>query len=192
MVKAVSLPITVKLRSGWLKNEWVDTEYAKIAEDCGASAITLHPRSKSMGFSGHSFWERITLIKETVRIPVIGNGDIITPENGCDMIELTGCDSIMIGRGALGFPWIFNQIKMKQKYQDIPPLSMKTKIEAALFHLKKFIQKNGRRRAEKEMKKHIAWYLRGIPNASQIRNRIFRSTSIDDMEYLLNQMINNL
>jgi tRNA-dihydrouridine synthase B len=192
MVRAVSLPVTVKIRSGWLKYEWIDTEYAKIAQDCGASAITLHPRSKSMGFSGHSFWERITLIKKIVKIPVIGNGDIATPENGCEMIRQTGCDSIMIGRGALGFPWIFNQIKMKQKGQDIPPLSLKTKINTALLHLKEYFKKNGERRAKNDMKRHIVWYLRGIPNASLIRNKIFRSNSIDDMENLLLQLINNI
>lgn len=189
MVKATSLPITVKIRSGWVKYEWVDTEFAKIAEDCGASAITLHPRSQSMGFSGHSFWERIALVKEHVKIPVIGNGDIITPKNGCDMIALTGCDSIMIGRGALGFPWIFNQIKMRLKCQDNTALPLKKKVETALYHLEEFIQVNGAERAVKEMKKHIVWYLRGSPNASQLRNNIFRSDSIDDIVCLLQSVL---
>jgi len=99
MVKAVQTPVTVKIRSGWYKHDWIDIELAKIAEGCGVAALTLHPRSKTMGFSGHSFWERIALVKQAVNIPVIGNGDITEPHHALEMLTQTGCDSVMIGRG---------------------------------------------------------------------------------------------
>lgn len=111
MAKSIKIPLTVKLRSGWNTGEWVDVEFARIAEGCGAQAVFLHARSKAMRFSGTALWERIALVKKAVKIPVIGNGDICTPHDAVRMRQETGCNGMMIGRAALGNPWIFRQIK---------------------------------------------------------------------------------
>lgn len=191
MVKAVHIPITVKIRSGWSTGEWVDTLYAKIAQENGAAAITLHPRSKTMGFSGHSFWERIRLVKQTVSIPVIGNGDILKPEDGLQMFSETGCDSIMIGRGSLGNPWIFHQIKEIMNGKTEAPVSFKEKTAQALFHLREYARKHGEKKASREMKKHLAWYIAKIPCASLFRNQIFRADSIEKLEEIIKEAFEN-
>ena len=190
LTKTVSLPVTVKLRSGWEKHNWVDIEYAKIAEDCGVAAITLHPRSKTMAFTGHSLWERITLLKNSVTIPVIGNGDIVTPKDGLDMFSQTGCDSIMIGRGAYGNPWIFQQIKQLITGGEFVHIPYEQKLKTALMHLKNYKHLYGESRAAREMKKHIARYIRGIPNAATMRNNVFRARSTAEMGNILNQASN--
>lgn len=187
LTKAVSLPVTVKLRSGWKKNEWVDTDYAKIAEECGVAAVTLHPRSKTMAFSGHSLWERIALLKKTVSIPVIGNGDITMPEHALDMFSQTGCDSIMIGRGAYGNPWIFQQMKQLLAGKVRDPVSLEDKVNTALLHLCEYKRVYGEKRAAKEMKKHLAQYTKGMVNGATIRNTIFRANSTDEMTDALNR-----
>ncbi|MBD3319893.1 MAG: tRNA dihydrouridine synthase DusB [Chitinivibrionales bacterium] len=185
MVNAVSLPVTVKIRSGWEMHAWVDVSFARIAEACGAAAVTVHPRSRTMGFSGHSFWERIAEVKNAVSIPVVGNGDIQTPEDGLSMFEQTGCDSIMIGRAAYGNPWIFSMTRAALTGKAIAPVSQKDKIQAAAQHLDLYIQAHGECRAAREMKKHIAWYLKGIPGAAELRRSIFQSRSTDELRKLL-------
>lgn len=190
LTRSVSLPVTVKLRSGWRKNEWVDTDYAKIAEECGVAAVTLHPRSKTMAFTGHALWDRITLLKTTVTIPVIGNGDITTPKDGLDMFSQTGCDSIMIGRGAYGNPWIFQQIKQLLTGKKIVPVSLEDKLQTALVHLKEYKCVYGEKRAAKEMKKHLAEYTRGMANGSTVRNTLFRAKSTGEMKDVLNRALN--
>lgn len=175
LVKSTPIPITVKIRSGWHMHQWVDTEFAKIAENCGVSAITVHPRSQTMAFSGHSFWERIAYVKQSVSIPVIGNGDIICADDALKMISETGCDALMIGRGAYGNPWIFNQIKDAFKKKPIRQVNAAEKKSMALDHLKLFVEHFGEKAAVKEMKKHLAWYIKGFQDASILRNQIFRA-----------------
>ncbi len=182
MVKAISIPVTVKIRSGWLKHQWVDCEIAKIAEEAGVSAIAVHPRSKTMAFTGHSFWERIARVKESVSIPVIGNGDIITPQDGKAMMEQTGCDSIMIGRSVYGNPWIFKQLKEYLKNSTITPISWSERKRVALHHFQEYRRVHGDTLAAAEMKKHVAWYAKGIPGASTFRNQVFRSQTADQIE----------
>lgn len=191
MVKSVTLPVTVKIRSGWTMNQWIDREYAKIAEDCGVAAIALHPRSKTMGFSGHSFWERIALVKQAVTIPVIGNGDIITPKDGYDMLSQTQCDAIMIGRGALGNPWIFNQIRKEIKSEEYLPVPLKEKLAIALCHLKRFEHHYGASLALKEMKKHLAWYCRGMSGIASMKNLIYRAQHFPELEDIINSAKRN-
>ena len=135
MVKAVKIPLTVKLRSGWNTGEWVDVEFARIAEGSGASAVFLHPRSKVMRFSGHSLWERIALVKKAVSIPVVGNGDIGTPEDAVRMKHETGCDGLMVGRGALGTPWIFRQIKQAIAKTAIEEIGLAERYTTAINHI---------------------------------------------------------
>jgi len=181
VVNAVSLPVTVKIRSGWHKNQWVDVDFAKEAESCGVSAITLHPRSQSMGFSGHSFWDRIALVKQSVSIPVIGNGDITNENEALKMFSQTGCDAVMIGRGAYGNPWIFRRIKQALKKEAISNVDSQELLSMVLKHIKMFRDESGETRAYSEMKKHCAWYLRGLPGVSALRNKIFRSESTSEL-----------
>lgn len=181
MIKELSIPVTVKIRSGWQKYEWVDTEFARIAQDCGAAAITVHPRSQTMGFTGHSFWERIAEVKKTVSIPVIGNGDINTPSDALKMVRETGCDSVMIGRGAYGNPWIFSQIKSVFLGKSVSPISAQDKLDMAIRHSLEFSREYGEHCALKEMKRHIAWYIKGMQGASQYRDHIFRAQSLEKL-----------
>jgi tRNA-dihydrouridine synthase B len=193
VVKACSVPVSVKIRSGWFENQWVDIEFANCAADCGVCAVILHPRSKTMGFSGHSYWERIALVKNSVKIPVIGNGDIFTAQDAQKMLSLTQCDSIMIGRGALGNPWIFSQIKaiLSDKISPIIP-SFEDKIILAIKHTKNYEDFYGSKKAVSHMKKHIAWYLHGIPNVSAFRSQIFNSKSITEINDILLKLLNNI
>lgn len=182
LVKASSIPVTVKLRSGWHKHQWVDIEFARCAEDCGAAAITLHPRSQTMMFSDHSFWERIALVKAALKIPVIGNGDVTSGNEAVAMKQQTGCDGIMIGRGAYGNPWIFNEIKAALAGTTAPhPLAAEKKA-MALRHLQLFRERYDECHAAREMKKHIAWYIKGAAAAAKWRDRIFRAETTGELE----------
>ncbi|MGB7566417.1 MAG: tRNA dihydrouridine synthase DusB, partial [Chitinivibrionales bacterium] len=182
MVKAVSVPVTVKLRSGWSVHDLVDVECAKICEDCGASAIILHPRTKSMGFSGHAMWDRIAEVKKNVRIPVIGNGDICTPADASEMLRQTGCDSIMIGRAALGNPWIFDHVKSYCARGEYTPVTNAQRLSTVLEQIMDFCAVHGEKRALAELKKHIGWYIKGQPQAANLRNRIFRAETVRLLE----------
>ncbi len=188
MVKACKTPITVKIRSGWNIHEWVDVEFAKIAQESGASAITLHPRSKTMLYSGKAFWERITEVKKVVSIPVIGNGDIVQPEDAIRMFEETKCDSIMIGRGAYGNPWIFGQIKSLLLGEEPKFPTLKEKMTLAEKHLDLYKEKYGIERAEKEMKKHLAWYIKGVIGASVMRDRLFRAENYKELLEIIDEI----
>lgn len=182
MVKAVSIPVTVKLRSGWSVHDLVDVEYAKISQDCGASAIIIHPRTKSMGFSGHAMWDRIAEVKKNMRIPVIGNGDICTPEDASEILRQTGCDSIMIGRAALGNPWIFDHVKSYCARGEYTPMTNAQRLSTVLEHIMDFCAVHGEKRALAEIKKHVSWYIKGQPLAANLRNRIFRAETIRALE----------
>jgi nifR3 family TIM-barrel protein len=181
MVKAVKTPVTVKIRSGWNVGEWVDTHFARIAQDCGVAAITLHPRSKSMGFSGHSYWERIGEVKQAVSIPVIGNGDICSAQDALQMVKQTGCDALMVGRASYGNPWIFGEIRAALDGVAAEPVTLQMRLDAVREHIDLFIRHYGAPRAAREMKRHVAWYIKGVPGAAGIRDRLFRSTTLEQL-----------
>lgn len=189
MVRASTIPVTVKIRSGWSTGAWVDTEYARIAEQAGAAAITLHPRSAAMMYSGHSYWERIALVKQCVGIPVIGNGDIVSPADAVEMKRQTGCDSIMIGRACLGNPWIFGQCRDALEGRSPRQVTAAERIATVREHLASFVAIHGPVRASAEMKRHIAWYTRGLPGAAATRDRIFHSASLGEMEQVLEDFV---
>ena len=185
MVKSVSIPVTVKLRSGWDMNAFTDVAYAKIAEDCGAAAVIIHPRTKSMMFGGHSMWERIAEVKNAVSVPVIGNGDIHTPANAEAMFTQTGCDAIMIGRGAMGNPWIFSRIRQQEQTGQALPVSIAERGTTALEHIRLFVSVYGSGRVICELKKHIAWYCKGVPASGSLRNDVFHTNSIEELQTLI-------
>jgi tRNA-dihydrouridine synthase B len=185
LVRSVSTPISVKLRSGWSLQEFVDVQFAKIAQDCGAAAVILHPRTKTMGFSGHSIWERIAIVKASISIPVIGNGDILSAQGAQAMIEQTKCDSIMIGRAAMGNPWIFEQVRKSltgRQVEDTPPLVRKL---AVFDHIRRHCDEYGEKKAVNELKKHVSWYCKNIQGAATIRNAVFRAGSLTDLEKIV-------
>ena len=181
MVRAVKIPVTVKIRCGWTLGDWVDTQFARIAQECGATAVALHARTRSMGFSGQAIWERIALVKQAVSIPVIGNGDITSGERAVRMFAETGCDSIMVGRAAMGNPWIFREIKAALTGASIPPVTWEERREAACTHVRHYAQLYGELRAAAEMKKHVAWYIKGFPGAAIARDRVFRAQSTAEL-----------
>ncbi len=185
MVHAVSTPVTVKIRSGIHKYQWVDIEFAQMAQECGAAAVTLHPRSQSMMFTGHSFWERIAEVKRSVTIPVIGNGDICTADDGLKMITETGCDCIMIGRGVYGNPWLFRQIKNAIAGKPVTEVTLQERLTVALDHLQKYRDHYGDSVAGRDMKKHAAWYCKGVANAAVLRNEIFRCSGAEELRGIL-------
>jgi tRNA-dihydrouridine synthase B len=189
MVTAASVPVSVKIRSGWSEHDWVDVEFAQAAVECGASAIILHPRSKSMGFSGHSYWERIAVVKKAVKVPVVGNGDILSEQDTQDMFSQTGCDSVMIGRGAMGNPWIFSRIKAFLSHKPVHMPSPQERIETALEHLRRYKKLYGEKKTAADMKKPASWYIRGLPGASGVRARIFRAKTTGEIAAALEELL---
>jgi len=187
IVDSVHVPVTVKIRSGWDKENINAVEVAKICEQAGASAICIHPRTRSQGYSGKADWSIIKKIKESVSIPVIGNGDITDIYSAKRMIEETGCDAIMIGRGVLGNPWLIKEIDYYlNKGLIISPPTDCEKIAMAIKHLKYLRSIKSEKIAILEIRNHIAWYLKGIKGANEIKNKIYQSKQIDDIIKILN------
>jgi tRNA-dihydrouridine synthase B len=186
VVKAVRLPVTVKTRSGWDATSLVYLKAGKIAEDCGAAAIAFHPRTKEQYFSGASDWSQIARLKETLSIPVIGNGDVCSPEDAKRMFDETGCDAVMIGRGSIGNPWIFNRTKHYLTTGELlPEPSWRQKIETALEHLDAMIAYYGNPRGIFKMRSHFCHYLKGMPGSAGIRVEIIRLTLVEEIQTLL-------
>jgi nifR3 family TIM-barrel protein len=177
--KAITCPLTVKIRSGWDNRSINCLEVARRAADEGADAVTLHPRTRSQGFGGKADWALIRRLKETLAIPVIANGDIFVPEDGLEMTKLTGCDAIMIGRGSFGNPWLLSHIRQMQKQQPVKPPSLRERYQTLLGHYQMFIDCYGQHRAIGHMRKHLAWYVRGLPGAAEFRAEINRLRSTE-------------
>ncbi|MFH1941123.1 MAG: tRNA dihydrouridine synthase DusB [bacterium] len=181
-VSATSIPISAKIRSGWSAFQVVAVEASRMLEESGIRAICIHPRTQKMGFQGCADWAIIGRIKASVSVPVIGNGDIRTPEDGKRMLEETGCDAVMIGRGALGRPWIFRQTNHYLKTsENLDDPSYRECIEICLRHYRLALQSSGESRGVVEMRKHVGWYLRGMPGSSRIRREIFSMEESQDV-----------
>lgn len=187
MTAAVATPVTVKIRSAWNQGEWVDVDYARIAEDAGAAAVTLHPRTRAMQFSGAAMWDRIALVKRSVAMPVIGNGDVTRPGDARRMIAETGCDAVMIGRGVMGNPWLFGQCRCVLDGREPFAVTPRMRLAMAREHLAAAIEETGEKRAAAEMKKHVAWYLKGLPGVAALRAGVFRCASSGEMRALLDE-----
>lgn len=190
VVEIANKPVTVKIRKGWDSNSINAVEISKIIESCGASAITIHGRTRAEFYSGNADWDIIKRVNEAVNIPVIGNGDIFEAKDAFDMIEQTNCSGIMIGRGCQGNPWIFSQVK---EYLSNGKVITKPedwqKVEMALIHLEKLVEFKGEYRAIREMRKHIGWYVKGIRYSTEIRRQINELEAFEEVSYFLNEMI---
>jgi tRNA-dihydrouridine synthase B len=180
--KACTVPLTVKMRAGWSAGEANFSEIAAIIADCGADAVTVHPRFVKQGFSGHADWRIIKEIKEKLSIPVIGNGDVFKPELALQMRKQTGCDGVMIGRGALGNPWIFKQILDLEKGVEARPPELSERKEVILSHFTHLSKIIGDDRASKLMRGQLLWYTKGLPHSSRFRGAF---TGIRDIHTMM-------
>ena len=189
VVKSVSIPVTVKIRSGWDKEHINAVEVAKMIEKAGASAITVHPRTKSQGYSGLSDWNIIKQVKENVSIPVIGNGDIKTCFDAKKMLDETGCDAVMIGRGVLGNPWLIKECVDYLEDGTIPKeVTITEKIDMILAHLDNLMKFKNEKVAILELRSLAAWYLKKIPNTNKIKEDIFKVKTVNEFKEVINSV----
>lgn len=186
MVKAIEKPVTVKIRKGFERDSSNAVAIAKVIEESGAAAVAVHGRTREQYYSGSADWDVIQAVKEAVRIPVIGNGDVFTPQDAERMLKETGCDGIMLARGVRGNPWLFGQIKSYLETGTIiekPPIT--EVIETILRHTRMQIEFKGAYVGMREMRKHIAWYTAGYPKSSKLRNQVNDIENIEQLERLL-------
>lgn len=186
VVKNSKKPVTLKIRKGWDDSSVNAVEIAKIAEACGISALAIHGRTREQFYTGKADWNIIAEIKKSLNIPVIGNGDVFTIEDSINMLDKTGCDAIMIGRGAQGNPWIFKRINHYMNTGEIlPEPTLNEKISTAIKHLKLAVEEHGEYVAVREMRKHIAWYLKGLRNSARLRDEI---NKIEDYQEVVSKL----
>ena len=193
VVKAVSVPVTVKIRSGWDANSVNAVEVAKVIEEAGASAITVHGRTRAQGYSGNADWNIIKQVKEMVSIPVIGNGDITSAEKAKEMLDFTGCDAVMIGRGVLGNPWLIKECVSYLDSGIIPPKpSAREKIEMLKRHYQLLVDSTSEKQAILEIRTHALWYIKGMPKSAYIKNEICKTKNSADLFKILNDYLGDL
>lgn len=188
VVESVPIPVTVKIRSGWDSDHINAVEVAKICEAAGAAAITVHARTRSQGYTGKADWNIIRIVKENVSIPVIGNGDVTSPLLAKKMLDETGCNAVMIGRGVLGNPWLIQEtVAYLENGRLLDPPTPIQKIDMCLKHLNYLVELKDEKVAKLEIRNHIGWYLKGINGANTIKKKIFSLPTISDIIEVLNE-----
>ena len=186
MADAVTVPVTVKIRAGWDSGHINAEEVAQLAEKAGVAAVAVHGRTREQFYNGKADWQVIARVKSAVKIPVIGNGDIFTVDDGLRMLEETRCDGLMLGRGADGNPWLFRSLQAALSGQPVPPEpSLQEKLALALRHLEMLIAYKNELVAVKEMRRHIGAYLKGMPKAAEYRGRFHQIETYADFKKLL-------
>ncbi len=190
VTKTATVPVTVKIRKGWDDNSINAVEVAKYAEDAGAAAVCVHPRTREQFYMGKADWEVIADVKRTLSVPVIGNGDIFTPEDALAMRKMTGCDAVMVGRGAQGNPFLFRQICELTETGSVTFRPTRAdKINTIITQLEYSIADKGEYIAVREMRKHAAWYLKGEKNSAQVRAAVNTAASKADLLALLHSLL---
>ena len=190
LVKAIEKPVTVKIRKGFDDDHINAVEIAKIAEEAGASAVAVHGRTREQYYSGEADWDIIRQVKETVHIPVIGNGDVTSAEKAAEMRKITGCDGVMIGRGVQGNPWIFRELAEYDRTGTIPPRPTQEEIRNMMLrHARMQLEFKGEYLGIREMRKHVAWYTAGFPHSSALRNDINQVETLEELERLVDERI---
>lgn len=188
-VSATDIPVTVKIRKGWDNSSINAVEMAKIAEENGAAAVAVHGRTREQLYSGKADWDIIRDVKQAVSIPVIGNGDVSTPEQCEEMYRYTGCDLVMIGRGSYGRPWLFGQIRDYFSGEQVrPEPDFSEKLEIMRRHIRLLIEDKGESTGMKEARRHASWYLKGMSGAARFRNLCGTLCTFDDLERLIEEI----
>lgn len=193
VVNAVNVPVTVKIRSGWDSESINASIIAKKIEEAGASAICVHPRTRAQGYSGHANWNIIKEVKENVSIPVIGNGDILSAEDAKKMLDETGCDAVMIGRGTLGNPYLIKQVV--SYIEDgilLEEQSSIDKMKLCLKHFDYLLKIKDEKTAVLEMRTHAAWYLKGLPSSTIVKQKLYTLKTKEEFIKLINDYISDL
>ncbi|MDO7788956.1 tRNA dihydrouridine synthase DusB [Desulforamulus aquiferis] len=183
------VPVTVKMRKGWDEDSVNAVSFAKTVVEAGAAAVAVHGRTRNQFYSGKADWNIIKQVKEAVSVPVIGNGDIWAPRDALKMLEETGCDGVMVGRAAMGNPWLFREIIHYLNHgTELPPPTPEERINTAIRHLELMVESKGEQIAVFEMRKHAAWYTKGIRGAARIRESINKCCSKKEIEDILNSL----
>ncbi len=184
VVRAVEIPVTVKFRKGWDDGQVNAVPFAEAMQESGAAAVTVHGRTRVQMYAGKADWEIIAQVKDRLRIPVIGNGDIFCAQDALRMREETGCDGLMLARGVLGNPWLFEQIKAALQGREVREPTLWERMDIALKHAR-MEEKNDPRRAAFKMRKHIAWYMKGFPGAAELRAQVNGCITVDEIDALM-------
>jgi tRNA-dihydrouridine synthase B len=192
VVEATQLPVTLKIRSGWDQDNLVAVRVAKMAETCGISAVTIHPRTQQEGFSKKADWNIISLVKQEVEIPVMGSGDLFYPRDVKNMLDQTGCDAVMIARGSFGNPWIFSRTNhLLQTGELLPEPDTEERIQTCLDHARLSIKEYGESVGVKRMRKHLVWYTKAMVGVKELRQKLFTLESLDQVKQVLHEYLEN-